>query len=93
MFHSGGKILKGRVEFSVKKGQVQVLFGIFLGAMLINNFVFTTVPGAVHLLRGLSEERRGHWHGDHLHHCHGLERRHVLGPFFIRAAGPASGLS
>ena len=68
---SGGKILKGRVEFPVKKGEAQVLFGIFLGAMLINNFVFTTVPGAVHLLRSLSEERRGHWHGDHLHHCHG----------------------
>ena len=53
---SGGKILKGRVEFSVKKGQAQVLFGIFLGAMLINNFVFTKYLGLC-IFFGVSQKK------------------------------------
>jgi Na+-translocating ferredoxin:NAD+ oxidoreductase subunit A len=53
---SGGKILKGRVEFSVKKGEAQVLFGIFLGAMLINNFVFTQYLGLC-IFFGVSQKK------------------------------------
>jgi len=53
---ASGKILKGRVEFLVKKGQVQVLFGIFLGAMLINNFVFTKYLGLC-IFFGVSQKK------------------------------------
>jgi H+/Na+-translocating ferredoxin:NAD+ oxidoreductase subunit A len=53
---AGGKILKDRVEFLVKKGQVQVLFGIFLGAMLINNFVFTKYLGLC-IFFGVSQKK------------------------------------
>jgi electron transport complex protein RnfA len=53
---SGGKILKDRVEFHVKKGQVQVLFAIFLGAMLINNFVFTKYLGLC-IFFGVSQKK------------------------------------
>jgi Na+-translocating ferredoxin:NAD+ oxidoreductase subunit A len=52
----GGKILKGRVEFLVKKGQAQVLFGVFLGAMLINNFVFTKYLGLC-IFFGVSQKK------------------------------------
>jgi electron transport complex protein RnfA len=41
---SEGKVIGSR-EFLVKKGQVQILFGLLLGAMLINNFVFTKYLG------------------------------------------------
>jgi Na+-translocating ferredoxin:NAD+ oxidoreductase subunit A len=53
---AGGRILKDRVEFHVKKGQVQVLFGIFLGAMLINNFVFTKYLGLC-IFFGVSQKK------------------------------------
>jgi electron transport complex protein RnfA len=53
---AGGKILKGRVEFLVKKGQVQVLFAVFLGAMLINNFVFTKYLGLC-IFFGVSQKK------------------------------------
>ncbi len=53
---ASGKILKGRVEFLVKKGQVQVLFGVFLGAMLINNFVFTKYLGLC-IFFGVSQKK------------------------------------
>lgn len=53
---SGGKILKNRVDFSVKKSQAQVLFAIFLGAMLINNFVFTKYLGLC-IFFGVSQKK------------------------------------
>jgi Na+-translocating ferredoxin:NAD+ oxidoreductase subunit A len=53
---SGGKLLKNRVEFSVKKGEAQVLFGVFLGAMLINNFVFTQYLGLC-IFFGVSQKK------------------------------------
>ncbi len=53
---SGGKILKNRVGFLVKKSQTQVLFAIFLGAMLINNFVFTKYLGLC-IFFGVSQKK------------------------------------
>ena len=53
---SGGKILKSRVEFMVKKSQAQVLFAVFLGAMLINNFVFTKYLGLC-IFFGVSQKK------------------------------------
>jgi electron transport complex protein RnfA len=53
---SGGKILKNRVEFMVKKSQAQVLFAVFLGAMLINNFVFTKYLGLC-IFFGVSQKK------------------------------------
>ncbi len=53
---AGGKILKNRVEFLVKKSQAQVLFGVFLGAMLINNFVFTKYLGLC-IFFGVSQKK------------------------------------
>ena len=53
---AGSRILKGRVEFLVKKGQVQVLFAVFLGAMLINNFVFTKYLGLC-IFFGVSQKK------------------------------------
>ena len=41
---SGGKVL-GSGVFSVRKSQVSILLGIIIGAMLINNFVFTNYLG------------------------------------------------
>lgn len=52
---SAGKVLGSR-EFMVKKGQVQVLMGILLGAMLINNFVFTKYLGLC-IFFGVSQKK------------------------------------
>ncbi|MGC8604130.1 MAG: electron transport complex protein RnfA [Desulfomonilaceae bacterium] len=52
---SEGKTL-GNVEFMVKKSQAQVLFTIFLGAMLINNFVFTKYLGLC-IFFGVSQKK------------------------------------
>jgi len=52
---SDGKVL-GSVEFLVKKGKGQILFTIFLGAMLINNFVFTKYLGLC-IFFGVSQKK------------------------------------
>jgi electron transport complex protein RnfA len=52
---SGGKIL-GTVEYLVKKPHVQVLLGIILAAMLINNFVFTKYLGLC-IFFGVSQKK------------------------------------
>ena len=52
---SDGKIL-GTVEFIVKKSKGQILFTIFLGAMLINNFVFTKYLGLC-IFFGVSQKK------------------------------------
>jgi H+/Na+-translocating ferredoxin:NAD+ oxidoreductase subunit A len=52
---SAGKPL-GSGEFFVKKGTFQVLFGILLGAMLINNFVFTKYLGLC-IFFGVSQKK------------------------------------
>lgn len=52
---SDGKLL-GKLEFSVKKSQVQILFTILLGAMLINNFVFTKYLGLC-IFFGVSQKK------------------------------------
>lgn len=52
---SGGKVLGSR-EFTVKKSQAQVLFAILLGAMLINNFVFTKYLGLC-IFFGVSQKK------------------------------------
>ncbi|MCX5862438.1 MAG: NADH-quinone reductase [Deltaproteobacteria bacterium] len=52
---SDGKIL-GSHQFLVKKGQAQVLFAILLGAMLINNFVFTKYLGLC-IFFGVSQKK------------------------------------
>ncbi len=52
---SEGKDLGSR-EFMVKKGKTQILFGILLGAMLINNFVFTKYLGLC-IFFGVSQKK------------------------------------
>lgn len=52
---SEGKIIGSR-EFLVKKGQAQILFGLLLGAMLINNFVFTKYLGLC-IFFGVSQKK------------------------------------
>ncbi len=52
---SAGKVLGSR-GFMVKKGQIQVLMGILLGAMLINNFVFTKYLGLC-IFFGVSQKK------------------------------------
>jgi electron transport complex protein RnfA len=52
---SEGKILGSR-QFEVKKGQAQVLLSILLGAMLINNFVFTKYLGLC-IFFGVSQKK------------------------------------
>lgn len=52
---SDGKVL-GSVEFLVKKSTGQILFTIFLGAMLINNFVFTKYLGLC-IFFGVSQKK------------------------------------
>lgn len=52
---SEGKVL-GKLEFSVKKSQAQILFTILLGAMLINNFVFTKYLGLC-IFFGVSQKK------------------------------------
>ena len=52
---SGGKVM-GNVMFMVKKSQGQILFTIFLGAMLINNFVFTKYLGLC-IFFGVSQKK------------------------------------
>lgn len=52
---SGGKVL-GDKDFLIKKSQMQILFGIFLGAMLINNFVFTKYLGLC-IFFGVSQKK------------------------------------
>ncbi len=52
---SGGKNIGSR-SFLVKKGQLQILFGIILGAMLINNFVFTKYLGLC-IFFGVSQKK------------------------------------
>jgi electron transport complex protein RnfA len=52
---SDGKVL-GNVEFLVKKSEGQILFTIFLGAMLINNFVFTKYLGLC-IFFGVSQKK------------------------------------
>ncbi len=52
---SEGKTL-GKLEFSVKKSQAQILFTILLGAMLINNFVFTKYLGLC-IFFGVSQKK------------------------------------
>jgi electron transport complex protein RnfA len=52
---SDGKLL-GKLEFSVKKSQAQILLTILLGAMLINNFVFTKYLGLC-IFFGVSQKK------------------------------------
>ncbi len=52
---SDGKSL-GKLEYSVKKSQAQILFTILLGAMLINNFVFTKYLGLC-IFFGVSQKK------------------------------------
>ncbi len=52
---SEGKVV-GSTQFLVKKGQFQVLFGIFLGAMVINNYVFTKFLGLC-IFFGVSQKK------------------------------------
>lgn len=52
---SEGKALGSR-KFVVKKGEAQVLFSILLGAMLINNFVFTKYLGLC-IFFGVSQKK------------------------------------
>ncbi len=52
---SEGKVL-GTREFSVKKGQFQILFGLLLAAMLIENFVFTKYLGLC-IFFGVSQKK------------------------------------
>lgn len=52
---SGGKVLGAR-EFIVKQGSFQVLFGLLIGAMLINNFVFTKYLGLC-IFFGVSQKK------------------------------------
>lgn len=52
---SDGKVL-GSVEFLVKKSQAAVIIGIFLGAMLISNFVFTKYLGLC-IFFGVSQKK------------------------------------
>jgi electron transport complex protein RnfA len=52
---SDGKVIGSR-EFSIKKSQAQVLFGLFLGAALISNFVFTKYLGLC-IFFGVSQKK------------------------------------
>lgn len=52
---AGGNVLGDR-EFLVQKGQFQVLMAVLLGAMLINNFVFTKYLGLC-IFFGVSQKR------------------------------------
>jgi Na+-translocating ferredoxin:NAD+ oxidoreductase subunit A len=52
---SGGKVMGSR-EFTVKKSEAQVLFGLLLGAMLISNFVFTKYLGLC-IFFGVSQKK------------------------------------
>jgi len=52
---SEGKVIGSR-EFLVKKGEAQILFGLLLGAMLINNFVFTKYLGLC-IFFGVSQKK------------------------------------
>jgi Na+-translocating ferredoxin:NAD+ oxidoreductase subunit A len=52
---SDGKVI-GTRDYLVKKGQAQILFTIFLGAMLINNFVFTKYLGLC-IFFGVSQKK------------------------------------
>lgn len=52
---SGGKVVGSRT-FMVKKSQAQVIFAIILGAMLINNFVFTKYLGLC-IFFGVSQKK------------------------------------
>jgi len=52
---SEGKAIGAR-EFSVRKSQTQVLFGIFLGAAIISNFVFTKYLGLC-IFFGVSQKK------------------------------------
>jgi len=52
---SDGKIV-GTRQFSVKKSETQVLFGLLLGAMLISNFVFTKYLGLC-IFFGVSQKK------------------------------------
>lgn len=52
---SEGKVLGSR-EFFVKKGQFQILFGLLLAAMLIENFVFTKYLGLC-IFFGVSQKK------------------------------------
>ncbi|MDQ7783192.1 MAG: Rnf-Nqr domain containing protein [Desulfomonilaceae bacterium] len=52
---SDGKVIGSR-SFLVKKGEVQILLAIILGAMLINNFVFTKYLGLC-IFFGVSQKK------------------------------------
>jgi Na+-translocating ferredoxin:NAD+ oxidoreductase subunit A len=52
---SEGKVLGSR-QYLIKKGQAQILFAILLGAMLINNFVFTKYLGLC-IFFGVSQKK------------------------------------
>lgn len=52
---SEGKVLGSR-EFTIKKSQAQLLFGIFLGAAIISNFVFTKYLGLC-IFFGVSQKK------------------------------------
>ncbi len=52
---SEGKVLGSR-DFLVKKSSFQILFGLLLGAMLINNFVFTKYLGLC-IFFGVSQKK------------------------------------
>jgi len=52
---SDGKVLGAR-QFTVKKSETQVLFGLLLGAMLISNFVFTKYLGLC-IFFGVSQKK------------------------------------
>ncbi len=53
---SSDKKVMGTTEFLVKKGKFQFLFGIFLGAALIQNFVFTKFLGLC-IFFGVSQKK------------------------------------
>ena len=85
------KILKNRVEFMVKKSQAQVLFAVFFGAMLIDNFVFTKYLGLCIFFGSLEKDAAI---GMGITFTIVMVLSAVMcWALFLRAAGPASGLS
>ena len=52
---SDGKVIGAR-QFTIKKSETQVLFGLLLGAMLISNFVFTKYLGLC-IFFGVSQKK------------------------------------
>ena len=71
----------GSGTFTVKKSQVSVLVGIIIiGAMLINNFVFTKYLGLC-IFFGVSQKKGDrHRHGNHLYSSSWFSPPYSAGP-------------